>query len=184
MQAPRVVVPIITPFDAHGQVYERGVRNLLEFLSGRGIRGVWILGSYGAFPLMETEERERMNDDRSLRVLHDAERYLGGTLARQTTDDERCRWIEVLYKACRDIEEKQAEALPALRGFDADEAYRVITRLFQSVLKDRVTADLFRRAEKQCRAASSKITSQAEKVTERARKNQEEKGGQGVLNLG
>jgi DNA modification methylase len=112
------------------------------------------------------EERERMNDDRSLRVLHDAERYLGGTLARQTTDDERCRWIEVLYKACRDIEEKQAEALPALRGFDADEAYRVITRLFQSVLKDRVTADLFRRAEKQYKAASSKIANQLEQQQE------------------
>jgi hypothetical protein len=109
------------------------------------------------------EERERMNDDRSLRVFHDAERYLGGSLARQTTDDERCRWIEVLYKACRDIEEKQAEALPALRGFDTDEAYRVITRLFQSVLKDHITADVFRRAEKQCRAASSKITSQVER---------------------
>jgi len=108
------------------------------------------------------EERERMNDDRSLRVLHDAERYLRGSLARQTTDDERCRWIDVLYQACRDIEEKQADALPALRGFDADEAYRVITRLFQSVLKDHVAADLFRRAEKQCRAASSKITRQVE----------------------
>ncbi len=115
------------------------------------------------------EDRERMNDDRSLRVLHDAERYLGGSLARETTDDERCRWIEVLYKACRDIEEKQAEALPALRGFDADEAYRVITRLFQSVLKDRVTADLFRRAEKQCRAASSKITTQVDQEKEAAK---------------
>ena len=59
-------------------------------------------------------------------------------------------------------QEKQADALPALRGFDADEAYRVITRLFQSVLKDHVAADLFRRAEKQCRAASSKITRQVE----------------------
>jgi len=114
------------------------------------------------------EERERMNDDRSLRVLHDAERYLGGSLARPTSDDERCRWIEVLYQACRDIEEKQAEALPALRGFDADEAYRVITRLFQSVLKDHVPADVFRRAEKQCRAASSKITSQADQEKEAA----------------
>ncbi len=129
------------------------------------------------------EERERMNDDRSLRVLHDAERYLGGTLARETTDDERCRWIEVLYKACRDIEEKQAEALPALRGFDADEAYRVITRLFQSVLKDRVTAGLFRRAEKQCRAASSKITSQVEQETEVAKaKNKDD--SQTTMDLG
>jgi DNA modification methylase len=129
------------------------------------------------------EERERMNDDRSLRVLHDAERYLGGSLTRQTTDDERCRWIEVLYKACRDIEEKQAEALPALRGFDADEAYRVITRLFQSVLKDRVTADVFRRAEKQCRAASSKITSQAEQEQEVAKAKKKD-DNQTTMDLG
>lgn len=108
------------------------------------------------------EERERMNDDRSLRVLHDGERYLGGTLTRSTTDDERCKWIDVLFRACRDIEEKQAEALPALRGFDSEEAYRVITRLFQSVLKDHVKVDVFRRAEKQARAASTKISSRVE----------------------
>jgi hypothetical protein len=109
------------------------------------------------------DEREQMNDDRSLRVLHDAERYLAGTLTRQTTDEERCQWIEVLFQACRDIEEKQAEALPALRGFDAEEAYRVITRLFQSVLKDHLSAGMFRRVEKQHRAASARIATQAEK---------------------
>jgi len=129
------------------------------------------------------EERERMNDDRSLRVLHDAERYLGGTLTRPTADHERCRWIEVLYKACRDIEEKQAEALPALRGFDADEAYRVITRLFQSVLKDHVTADVFRRAEKQCRAASSKITSQVDQEKEAAKAKKKD-DNQTTMDLG
>jgi DNA modification methylase len=46
------------------------------------------------------EERERMNDDRSLRVLHDAERFVAETLRRATTDAERCEWIEVLFKAC------------------------------------------------------------------------------------
>jgi hypothetical protein len=115
------------------------------------------------------EEREKMNDDRSIRVLHDAERYLAGSLARQTTDDERCLWVEVLFQACRDIEEKQAEALPALRGFDADEAYRIITRLFQSVLKDHVTAEVFRRADKQCRAASARIAAQAEKENDQVK---------------
>ena len=114
------------------------------------------------------EERELMNDDRSLRVLHDAERHLAGSLARQTTDDERCRWIDVLFQACRDIEEKQADALPALRGFDSEEAYQVITRLFQSVLKDRVTAEVYRRADKQCRAASSRIAAQVEKAKDQA----------------
>jgi len=129
------------------------------------------------------EERERMNDDRSIRVLHDAERYLGGSLARQTTDDERCRWIEVLYKACRDIEEKQAEALPALRGFEADEAYRVITRLFQSVLKEHVTPDIFRRAEKQYKAASNKIASQVEQEKEVAKAKNKD-ANQTTMDLG
>jgi hypothetical protein len=55
------------------------------------------------------------------------------------------------------------EALPALRGFDADEAFRVITRLFQSVLKDHVAADVFRRAKEQCKAASNKIARQMER---------------------
>ena len=110
-----------------------------------------------------------MNDDRSIRVLHDAERYLAGSLSRQPTDEERCRWIDVFFQACRDIEEKQAEALPALRGFDSEEAYRVITRLFQSVLKDRVTLEVYRRADKQCRAASARITAQAEKEKDQAK---------------
>jgi hypothetical protein len=118
------------------------------------------------------EERERMNDDRSLRVIHDAERYLGGSLMRQTTDEERCEWIKVLFKICRDTEDKQAEAMPSLRGLDANATYRMITRLFQTVLKDNVKAEVFYRAEKQYRAASNKIASQVEKEkeTEKAKK--------------
>jgi dihydrodipicolinate synthase/N-acetylneuraminate lyase len=56
---PTVVVPIITPFNADGSVYEQGFENILGFLHEKGIRGVWILGSYGAFPLLSPEEREQ-----------------------------------------------------------------------------------------------------------------------------
>lgn len=115
------------------------------------------------------KEREMMNDDRSLRVLHDAERFLAGNLSRKTTDEERCEWVEVLFQACRDIEEKQEEALPALRGFDANEAYRVITQLFQSVLKDHVPPDIYNRALKQNRAASARIANQVEEEKETAK---------------
>ena len=59
-----------------------------------------------------------MNDDRSLRVLHDSERFVGGMLRRDTSDEERCEWIDVLFQACRAIEDNEMEALPALRGFD------------------------------------------------------------------
>jgi DNA modification methylase len=104
------------------------------------------------------EEREKMNDDRSIRVLHDAERYIAGSLHRATSDEERCEWIEVLFKACRQVEDGDMQSVPALRGFDAGEGYRLITRLFQSVMRERVPADVYARAQKQAGAASNRIS--------------------------
>ena len=95
------------------------------------------------------EERERMNDDRSLRVLHDADRFVAGTLRRVTTDAERCEWIEVLFKACEAVEDNEGTVLPTLRGFDPTEGYSLIGRLFQSVLREQVTPVAYSRAEKQ-----------------------------------
>ncbi len=104
------------------------------------------------------EEREKMNDDRSIRVLHDAERYVAGSLHRITTDGERCEWIDVLFKASRQVEEGETGSVPALRGFDAGEGYRLITRLFQSTLRENVPANLYGRAQKQASAASNRIS--------------------------
>jgi hypothetical protein len=104
------------------------------------------------------EEREKMNDDRSIRVLHDAERYVAGTLHRATSDFDRCEWIDVLFKACRQVEDGDMQSLPALRGFNADEGYRLIARLFQSVLREKVPVDVFSRAQKQAGAASNRIS--------------------------
>jgi hypothetical protein len=106
------------------------------------------------------QERERMNDDRSIRVLHDAERFVGGQLKRQTADGERCEWIDVLFQACRACDEDETRAIPALRGFEPGEGYRLISRLFQSILRERVTADEYGRAEKQARVASQRISKQ------------------------
>jgi hypothetical protein len=104
------------------------------------------------------EERERMNDDRSIRVLHDAERYIAGSLHRNTTEAERCEWIDVLFKACRQVEDGDTHSVPAIRGFDAGEGYRLIARLFQGVLREKVPADLFARSQKQAGAASNRIS--------------------------
>ena len=104
------------------------------------------------------EERERMNDDRSTRVLHDAERYLAGGLRRQTTDAERCEWIDVLFKACRQVEEGDVQSTPNLRDFETADGYRLITRLFQSVLRDHVAADVYSKASKQASVASNRIS--------------------------
>jgi hypothetical protein len=108
------------------------------------------------------EERERMNDDRSLRVLHDADRFVAGTLRRATTDAERCEWIDVLFKACEAVEESEETVLPTLRGVDPTESYRLIGRLFQSVLRDKVAPAAYSRAEKQTRVASQRLSKVAE----------------------
>ncbi|MDQ7834265.1 MAG: dihydrodipicolinate synthase family protein [Humidesulfovibrio sp.] len=55
---PRIVVPVITPFAPDGRVYETGVENLLQFLRRHGITGLWVLGSYGAFPLLDQDQRK------------------------------------------------------------------------------------------------------------------------------
>ncbi|MCX5676473.1 MAG: DNA methyltransferase [Planctomycetota bacterium] len=121
------------------------------------------------------DERERMNDDRSIRVLHDAERFVAGTLARRTTDTDRCEWIDVLFQACREVESNEGQALPALRGFSAADGHRLIGRLFQSILREKVPAAVFARAEKQTRVASQRIgqevqAQEAEAKASRARK--------------
>jgi DNA modification methylase len=113
------------------------------------------------------EERERMNDDLSLRVLHDAERFTAGSLRRSTSDSERCDWIDVLFKACNAVEEKELGAIPALRGFDDQKAYVLITRLFQGVLNDNVEPGAFQRAEKQARVASQRLNKALESEQEK-----------------
>ena len=70
MQLGKIVVPIITPFDEDGNVYEAGVVNLVKFLHKNAIKTLWILGSYGSFPLMSKSERMAMAEI-AVRVAHD-----------------------------------------------------------------------------------------------------------------
>jgi hypothetical protein len=116
------------------------------------------------------EERQKMSDDRSIRVLHDAERYVAGSLHRTTTDVERCDWIEVLFKASRQVEDREMQSVPALRGFNAGEGYRLITRLFQSVLREKVAGDVYSRAQKQAGVASNRIAQSVRDDDEELRK--------------
>lgn len=54
-----VLSPIPTPFDpTNGKVYEKGIINLLTFLKDSGVHGVFAMGSYGSFPLLDPEERK------------------------------------------------------------------------------------------------------------------------------
>jgi len=121
-------------------------------------------------------ERDRMNDDRTIRVLHDAERYVAGGLRRQTTDAERCDWIEVLFQMCRALEDGDSQMLPSVRGLAPDEGYRLIGRLFQGVLKEKVPPAVYSRAAKQAAVASQRIVKdvgdKAEKAKAKRRKDE------------
>jgi hypothetical protein len=129
------------------------------------------------------DERDKMNDDRSLRVLHDAERFVRGALWRKTTDAERCEWIGALFQACRAIEDNETDEMPALRSFDKMDAYALIPRLFQSILREHVPSDLFARAEKQMRAASQRIRRQLEEQESATKRGQRGADGQGTLDF-
>jgi hypothetical protein len=122
------------------------------------------------------DEREKMNDDRSIRILHDAERYVSGNLRRSTSDSERCDWIDVLFQACRAVEDSDSQAIAALRGFERERGYRLISRLFQSILPERVAQREFVRAQKQAAVASQRIADELEAQADaiRARKRKSE----------
>jgi len=55
-----VVPPMITPFDDDGRIYELGLANVINFLVERGVQGLFAIGSYGSFPLLETSERKQL----------------------------------------------------------------------------------------------------------------------------
>ena len=128
------------------------------FVDSLLLENFWRDGDSNRWREPTDKEREMMDDSRSIRVLHDADRYIAGSLHRTTSDAERCDWIEVLFKACRQVEDGDTQSAPALRGFNVDEAYRVITRLFQSVLREKVAADAYTRAQKQAKVATSRIS--------------------------
>jgi hypothetical protein len=129
------------------------------------------------------EERDRMNDDKTIRVLHDAERYVAGNLRRQTTDAERCEWIDALFQMCRALEENDANVLPSIRDLAPDEGYRLIGRLFQGVLKDRVSPDVYSRAAKQAGVASQRNVQDVEDKAEKAKANRRKKEGATLFDL-
>lgn len=54
-----VIPPMITPFDKNGELDEKGLITLVEYLSGK-VDGLFICGSYGCGPLMTVEERKHV----------------------------------------------------------------------------------------------------------------------------
>ena len=52
--------PLIASFTDEGDLYERGVRNVVNYLISAGVHGFFINGSYGSAPLLTIEERKRV----------------------------------------------------------------------------------------------------------------------------
>lgn len=52
--------PLIASFTEEGAIYEEGVRNVIRYLLGEGVHGLFINGSYGSAFLMTGGERKRV----------------------------------------------------------------------------------------------------------------------------
>jgi len=57
-----IIVPLITPFTRAGEIYEEGLRHLLDFHLEKGSHGMFICGTFGSGPIMSTTERKRVTE--------------------------------------------------------------------------------------------------------------------------
>lgn len=55
-----IICPMITPFRADGSVYREGIRNLVDFLSEKNIKGLFVCGTFGLGPALTVEERKKV----------------------------------------------------------------------------------------------------------------------------
>jgi 4-hydroxy-tetrahydrodipicolinate synthase len=67
-----VIPPLTTPFKKNGEIYENGLRELIEFQIQGGSNALFICGTYGSGPLMTEAERSR--------VHHLASEYAAGRM--------------------------------------------------------------------------------------------------------
>ena len=57
-----IIPPLTTPFTPAGDVYEAGLRDLVEFQVAGGSHGLFICGTYGSGPIMTLEERKQVHE--------------------------------------------------------------------------------------------------------------------------
>ena len=58
--------PVITSFTEGGDIYEKGIRNVISYLMSEGVHGLFINGSFGSCVLMTIEERKQVAE-----IIHD-----------------------------------------------------------------------------------------------------------------
>ena len=57
-----IIPPLTTPFTPEGAVYEKGLRDLVDFQARGGAHGLFICGTYGSGPIMTPEERMQVHE--------------------------------------------------------------------------------------------------------------------------
>lgn len=57
-----IIPPLTTPFTAEGDIYEAGLRRLVDFQAEGGSHGLFICGTYGSGPIMTVEERQQVHE--------------------------------------------------------------------------------------------------------------------------
>ena len=62
MKAKGIIPPLTTPFTKEGEVYEEGLRLLVEFQVEGGVHGLFICGTYGSGPIMTLEQRKQVHE--------------------------------------------------------------------------------------------------------------------------
>ncbi|MBI2925833.1 MAG: hypothetical protein HYY24_09040 [Verrucomicrobia bacterium] len=129
------------------------------------------------------EEREKMNDDRSLRVLHDADRLITGSLDRSPSNAEICDWIKVLFDTCKEIEESGDAAVSAHRGFAKTEGYQLIVKLSHRLAPDGVEPAVLNAAKKQASVAGRRLAEASDSAAGSPTASKRRDDGQAVLDL-
>jgi len=129
------------------------------------------------------DEREKMNDDRSLRVLHDAARLASGTLDRTPPGSELCDWIGVLFDTCREFEE-DPNAQSSHLGFDKTEAYRLIVKLSHHLTSEGIDPATLNAAKKQAAVAGRRLADEADSTDAAASTKRRKDDNQIAFDLG
>ncbi len=57
-----IIPPLTTPFTQNGDVFEAGLRRLVDFQVEKGVHGLFICGTYGSGPIMTVEERKQVQE--------------------------------------------------------------------------------------------------------------------------
>lgn len=124
-----------------------------------------------------------MGDDRSLRVLHDADRLASGAFGRVPSGTEICDWITVLFETCKEVEEDPS-AQSAHLGFDKTEAYRLIVKISHHLTPEGVDPAKLSAAKKQAAVAGRRLAEAAESSDTIGSTKRRKDDNQPVLDLG